>query len=95
MVMEEKARHEQRLVPEGHQVVNLRLRAHFSEADWVAEQMKGVSYLFFLRDLTRKVDEDWPSVLASLEHMRQTLVSRQNTIINATCERPILLEAIT
>jgi hypothetical protein len=86
MVMEEKARHEQRLVPEGHQVVNLRLRAHFSEADWVAEQMKGVSYLFFLRDLTRKVDEDWPSVLASLEHMRQTLVSRQNMIINATCD---------
>jgi hypothetical protein len=86
MVMEEKARHEQRLVPEGHQVVNLRLRAHFSEADWVAEQMKGVSYLFFLRDLTRKVDEDWPSVLASLEHMRQTVVSRQNMIINATCD---------
>ncbi|MBW2581284.1 MAG: peptidase M16, partial [Deltaproteobacteria bacterium] len=70
MVMEEKARHEQRLVPEGHQVVNVRLRAHFNEADWVAEQMKGVSYLFFLRDLIRQVDEDWPGVLASLKSMR-------------------------
>jgi Zn-dependent M16 (insulinase) family peptidase len=48
--------------------------------------MKGVSYLFFLRDLIRKVDEDWPGVLASLEHMRQTLVSRQNIIINVTCD---------
>ena len=87
MVMEAKARYEQRLVPEGHQVVNLRLRAHFNEADWVAEQMKGVSYLFFLRDLIRKVDEDWPGVLANLEHMRQTLVSRQNIIINVTCDQ--------
>ena len=92
MVMEAKARHEQRLVPEGHQVVNVRLRAHFNEADWVAEQMKGVSYLFFLRDLIRKVDEDWPGVLASLEHMRQTLVSRQNIIINATCGEQDWLE---
>jgi Zn-dependent M16 (insulinase) family peptidase len=32
------------------------------------------------------VDEDWADVLASLEHMRQTLVSRQNMIINATCD---------
>jgi hypothetical protein len=48
--------------------------------------MNGVSYLFFLRDLTRKVDEDWPGVLASLEHMRQTLLSRQNIIINVTCD---------
>jgi Zn-dependent M16 (insulinase) family peptidase len=87
MIMEAKARYEQRLVPEGHQVVNLRLRAHFNEADWVAEQMKGVSYLFFLRDLIRKVDEDWPGVLANLEHMRQALVSRQNIIINVTCDQ--------
>lgn len=86
MVLEEKARLEQRLVPEGHQVVNLRLRAHFTQADWVAEQMKGVSYLLFLRDLTSRVDEDWPTVLASLERMRQTLVNRQNIIINVTCE---------
>lgn len=86
MVMEEKARQEQRLVPEGHQVVNLRLRAHFNEADWVAEQINGVSYLFFLRELIRKVDEDWPGVLASLQHMRQTLVSGQNIIINVTCD---------
>ena len=86
MVLEEKARQEQRLVSEGHQVVNLRLRAHFNEADWVAEQIKGVSYLFFLRELIRKVDEDWPGVLASLQHMRQTLVSGQNIIINVTCD---------
>jgi Zn-dependent M16 (insulinase) family peptidase len=86
MVMEEKARLEQRLVPDGHQVVNLRLRAHFNEADWAAEQMKGVSYLYFLRELAQKVDEDWPSVHSNLEKMLGMLVNGQNMIINLTCD---------
>ncbi len=86
MVMEEKSRQEQRLVPDGHQVVNLRLRAHFNEADWAAEQMKGVSYLSFLRKLAKRVDEDWPAVLANLEKMRQMLVNGQNMLINVTCD---------
>ena len=86
MVMEEKARQEQKLVPEGHQVVNLRLRSHFNEADWAAEQMKGVSYLFFLRELNRKVDEDWPGVLTTLEHLKKTLINRQNMLVNITCD---------
>jgi Zn-dependent M16 (insulinase) family peptidase len=86
MVMEEKARQEQRLVPEGHQVVNLRLRSHFSEADWAAEQMRGVSYLFFLKELSRKIDADWPGVLATLQHLKRTLVNRQNMLVNITCD---------
>jgi Zn-dependent M16 (insulinase) family peptidase len=86
MVMEEKARQEEKLVPEGHQVVNLRLRSHFNEADWAAEQMRGVSYLFFLKELNRKIDEDWPGVLASLEHLKITLVNRQNMLVNITCD---------
>jgi hypothetical protein len=88
MVMEEKARQEQRLVPEGHQVVNLRLRSHFNKADWAAEQMRGVSYLFFLRELNRKVDEDWPSVLTTLEHIKKALINRQNMLLNITCDEP-------
>jgi Zn-dependent M16 (insulinase) family peptidase len=86
MVMEEKARQEQKMVPEGHQVVNLRLRAHFNEADWAAEQMKGVSYLSFLKRLAQKVDEDWSSVLASLEQMRRLLINGKNMLINITCD---------
>jgi Zn-dependent M16 (insulinase) family peptidase len=86
MVMEQKARQEEKLVPEGHQVVNLRLRSHFNEADWAAEQMRGVSYLFFLKELNRKIDEDWPGVLAALEHLKRTLVNRQNMLVNITSD---------
>ena len=87
MVMEEKARVEQKLVSAGHQVVNLRLRAHFGEAHWAAEQMSGISYLFFLRKLALAVDKDWPSVLAVLRQMHKTLLNRKTTIANITIDQ--------
>ena len=94
MVLEEKARQEEKLVPGGHQIVNLRLRSHFSEADWVAEQMGGVSFLFFLRDLARKVEDDWPGVLAVLEDLRQTLIKRDNMILNVTLDEHELVSSL-
>src|ERR1700730_7259499 len=51
LVLEEKSREESRLVPGGAALVSVRLRAHFHEADWANEQINGISYLFFLREL--------------------------------------------
>jgi len=87
MVMEEKARVEQKLVPAGHQMVGLRLRSHFGEAHWAAEALSGVSYLFFLRKLAHAVNEDWPGVLDALERMEQTLVNRRAMIANITVDQ--------
>ncbi len=86
MVLEAKARQEQKLVPAGHQMVNLRLRAHFHESDWAAEQMNGVSYLFFLRKLAKAVDEDWPGVLSDLEEIRGILLNRNAMLVNVTLD---------
>ncbi|MBP8644608.1 MAG: insulinase family protein [Syntrophobacteraceae bacterium] len=87
MVLEEKARQEHRVVPSGHWMVNLRLRSRFNEADWASEQMNGVSYLLFLRDLARRVDQDWPGVLAQLESMRRFLIQRNAMILNLTLDQ--------
>jgi len=87
MVMEEKARLEQRLVPAGHQIVSLRLKSHFNEAHWVSEQLGGISYLFFLRQLARAVDEDWSGVLTILQDMHQKLLSRRAMIANITVDQ--------
>ncbi|MEA1971390.1 MAG: insulinase family protein [Thermodesulfobacteriota bacterium] len=86
MVLEEKARQEQQLIPGGHQAVNLRLRAHFSKAGWLAEQLNGVSYLFFLRELAGRIDKDWPSVHAALEEIRSILVRHENMLFNITVD---------
>jgi len=86
MLLESKARTEQKMIPSGHSVVNLRLRAHFGESHWAAEQMSGISYLFFLRKLARDVDENWPDVLAVLEDIRRILINRNAAILNITME---------
>jgi hypothetical protein len=86
MVLEAKARLEHQLVPSGHQFVDLRLRAPFSEADWAAEQMRGITSLRFLRDLAKAVDDGWPGVLAKLEEMRRILVNRNALLVNLTVD---------
>ena len=97
MVLEEKASIESGLVHAGHHVVNLRLKSSFNEAGWVNEQMGGVSYLFFLRQLINQIDSDWAGVLHTLEGIRSRLVRRSNLITNVTLDgqnwaqaRPIL-----
>jgi len=86
MVLEEKARQEQQMIPSGHQIVNLRLRAHFGEAGRLSERLHGVSYLFFLRELVDRIEKDWASVHATLEEIRSFLVNREAILFNITVD---------
>lgn len=87
IVLQEKARAEQALIPGGHAIVNLRLRAHFDEAHWAAEQMGGISYLFFLRKLADDVEQKWPEVFSALEEIRGILINRKTMVFNATIDQ--------
>jgi len=89
MVLDEKAGAEAQLVPAGHGVVGTRLGARFHEAGWVAEQMGGVSYLFFLRQLAGDVDSNWPKVRGALEKVRQDLLNRSALVCNVTTDQRI------
>lgn len=84
MALEERAGEESALVPGGHRVVSMRLRAQFDETGWISEQMRGLSYLFFLRRLVDEIESDWPAVRARLEQIRTLLVNRQGMLCNAT-----------
>jgi presequence protease len=86
MALEEKARLESRLVNAGHAVVNSRLRARFTLADWASEQMGGISYLFFLRKLIQQVEQDWPAVQKTLFAMRDAMLVRSNALLNVTID---------
>jgi Zn-dependent M16 (insulinase) family peptidase len=86
IVLEQKANLEAMLVPAGHRVVNTRLRALFNEADWADEQMSGVEYLYFLRQLVEDVERDWAAVLNKLEAIRKVLLDRQNMLCNVTLD---------
>jgi presequence protease len=86
MALEEKSSLESRLVQAGHALVNMRLRAHFNEGDWANEQMGGISYLFFLRDLVERIDADWPSVVQALLSIREQLIKRGAALMNVTID---------
>ncbi len=86
IVLEKKAGIEAMLTPGGHRIVNSRLRARYNEADWAAEQMGGVSQLFFLRGLIAQIDSDWPIVMRKLETIRDRLLNRQQMIFNITLD---------
>ena len=86
MALEEKAGFEARLVPSGNAIVDTRLKSGLTEASWVAEQLGGISYLGFVRDLVKRVDSDWDGVLAALRRIRDTLFNRGRMLVNVTAD---------
>jgi hypothetical protein len=62
------------------------MKSHFHGADWAGERMRGISYLFFLRELIEKVETGWDRVLSVLEDIKGTLVKRGNIILNVTVD---------
>jgi hypothetical protein len=86
IVQKVRSRNEASLAPSGSGVVAGRLRSSFNQADWAAEEMSGVNYLFFLRQLEKRIDTDWPSVVANLEAVRSHLVTRNHLLANITLD---------
>jgi Zn-dependent M16 (insulinase) family peptidase len=87
MVLEEKAGFESRLAGMGNSLAGMRVKAHFSEPDWVTEQLSGVTHLFFLRQLAGEIDRDFAGVVKKLEAIRDSVVNRAGMIANVTTDR--------
>ena len=86
MVLETKASMESSVVGSGHSVAASRLDAQRSVAGWVSEQMGGLSYLESLRELAKRIDQDFDAVRADLEEIRSRLLTREGAIINLTAD---------
>ena len=65
MALETRAGMEAGVIGGGHRYAARRLDAQRSTAGWVAEQMGGLSYLQYIRQLVPRIDSDWPSVQVS------------------------------
>lgn len=94
MVLEERARMEQSIIPAGHGLVATRLRSALSPAGWINEQIGGVSYLESLRNLDQRLEQNWSSVLADLEKLRESLIQRQGALLNLTADEALLQKAL-
>lgn len=85
-VSESKAKLENQLRESGYGLVATRLNAKLNHAGWIAEQMGGISYLEFLKDLEGKIEQEWDEISMSLEEIRKTLLSKKGCLINLTSD---------
>lgn len=90
MVLEERARLEQSLIPAGHGTVIARLRAAYSLAGRISEAIGGITYLEAIRALSERVVGDWDSVRADLEILRGLILNRQDAVLNLTADAATL-----
>lgn len=89
IVSEARARAEQRLVPSGHMVVATRLRARTHAAYAMDEAMTGLTNLLFLRDLEKRIEDDFRKVAKDLEQFRKLLLNQGTLIMNATMDQDL------
>ncbi len=90
IVLEHKSELETAIIPRGHSAVIGRLKAHYHESHWASEQMGGVDALFFIRRLAQEIDTDWPAVCSRLEKIWQTLLNREQLVVNITVDSTAL-----
>jgi Zn-dependent M16 (insulinase) family peptidase len=86
ILLDTKSGKEDSLAANGSGLVSTRIEACFNEIGWLGEQLGGVRSVFFIRELLKKVENDWSSVLAALEALRRALINRNGIIVNVTVD---------
>ena len=86
IILEEKTRLESALSPAGSRFVDSRMRRGFGESSWAAEATGGTSYLAFVKSLSERCREDWPSVLGDLSTLQTSIVERGSVFCNVTVD---------
>ncbi|XP_020110231.1 presequence protease 2, chloroplastic/mitochondrial-like isoform X1 [Ananas comosus] len=92
-VAQSRAKMETKIKGSGSFIAARRINAKLNVAGWVDEQISGISYMEFLQDLEKKVDDDWDKISISLEEIRKSLLSRKGCTINMTSDEENLVAA--
>ncbi len=84
IVLEEKAKYEKKLISLGHEILRIRLNSHFTESGWANEQVSGITYLFFLRNLIKDIHTNWDLILTTLQNIYNQIFNKKTFILNIT-----------
>jgi Zn-dependent M16 (insulinase) family peptidase len=94
MLRESKSRLESRIQGAGHSMVNTRMKSRYRPAAYVDEITGGISYLDTLKRLIQQAESDWPSVLAQLTRLRDTILKpsscRNGMALDITGDKSVL-----
>ena len=55
-------------------MANTRMKARYRVGGYIDEVMGGISQLETIKELLQQAEEDWPSLLARLERIRDTIL---------------------
>lgn len=93
MLKETKSRLESRVQSSGHTMANTRMKARYRVAGYIDEITGGISYLETVKELIVQAQDDWPSLLARLERIRNTILDdkycRNGMILDVTADKPV------
>lgn len=84
LLIEERAGIESGIAGSGHSVAAGRLGAMFRPTLWADEQMGGLDFLKSVRTLIDRVDNDWDSVVADLQMVKDSVITREDMMVNIT-----------
>jgi len=79
MLKETKSRIESSIQGSGHSYSNTRMRSRYSVSSYLDEQTGGITYLETINQLIRDAEEDWDSVLARLQSIRDIVLDNSTT----------------
>jgi len=94
IILESKARREQRLIPAGHTLAATRLKARTGVAQAMSEAMGGLTGLNSVRELAGRMETDPESVSRDLHRLLDLLLSRQGLLVNLTADAKIISDAL-
>ena len=76
MLREGKSRLESGIQGSGHTYALNRMRSRYTAAGYIEEKMSGISSLYAIKALLEQAEHDWPSLLARLEKIRETILTQ-------------------
>ena len=94
MLKESKSRIESSIQSSGHSYANTRIKSRYTVGGYIGEKMSGISYLQTVKDLLQQAEEDWPSLLARFERIRNTILDetkcRDGMVLDVTGDAKVL-----
>lgn len=94
MLKETKTRIESSIQGSGHSFANTRLKARYSVPGYLNEKMGGISYLSFVNKILEEAENDWESVLARLQRIRDAIIKssscRDGMFLDITGDKEVL-----
>merc|ERR1719231_806354 len=93
LLRESQTRLESAFISSGNSFAGMRLSSRNTLVGYIGETTQGVSYYESVKAMLAQARDDWPTLLARLEKLRETLLAQDALIINLTAD-PDALEAV-